>query len=194
MGQAVKPEPIIDKVRRYMWRRKPKGPTARRRAAKRRQRKAGEIERMQAARARDVYCRFPVCGCRTGARPGVVSAAEVSHQKHRGMGGNPSGDRTVPALLVLICNWRHKLAKFSIDRGGIRWEPLTPAGADGPIRWLIDAEAMQGAALSEIGILLAIRPDDGGWVELARETAPHEYAPMTEAQTAILEWLAEMTA
>lgn len=189
-----KPETIYAKARRHLERRK-KGPTARRRAAKRRTGKAGEVANMRQARIRDAYCRFPVCGCvLSQSLPHRLIGeliAEVSHQVHRGMGGDPRGERTTPPLLLLLCNWRHKLSKFSIDRHGIRWEALTEQGADGPIRWLIDAEKASALSLERegVGLFRTLSP----WIVLAEETAPHAFKPFTEAQSAILAWLAEMS-
>ncbi len=180
-----------------------KGPTAKRRAAKRRKIDAGELGAMQDARGRDEYCRFPLCGCRaTGMIPRSFGGfdSEVSHAKHRGMGGNPEGDRTVPALLLLVCNWRHKLSKFSIDQKTIRWVPLTADGANGPIRWLIDVEVFLAHRLpipvhiaAVVKTFSPIESDPFPFVEVARETAPHEYEPFTDAQKTVLDYLSKMT-
>lgn len=148
---------------------------------------------MQEARRRDVKCRFPECTCHPwlhSARPLPDRIYEVSHQVHRGMGGDPTGERSDPALLLLVCRWRHRLSKFSIDRGTLKWKGLTDAGANGPIRWLIKALDLP------VTLLPGPDPDLGlvvdGWFELARETAPHEYEPFSEAQAAMLQWLATM--
>lgn len=175
--------------------RRPKGPTARRRAAKRRKLDAVELANMKQARFRDEVCRFPVCGClrRQSSDPASPFRFEVSHQQHRGMGGDPGGERSHPSLLVLLCNWRHKLSKFSIDRHGIRWEALTDQGADGPIRWLIDLHFVY-FSVEPVLPYDGMEPDESGdWLILAEETALHAYKPFTPAQSAILSWLAEMT-
>ena len=104
-----------------------------------RKHKALEDGIMREARVRDKVCRFPLCGCRKlGLR------LEVSHQQHRGMGGNPAGDRTDTAILVLLCSARHKENIVSIDNKGLRWTALTRDGADGPIAWDVDMRAFGG--------------------------------------------------
>lgn len=180
----------FQKVKRHTERRG-KGPTAKRRAAKRRKLDAVELAHMREARDRDRYCRFPVCGCQQQWQAGPYQA-EVSHATHRGMAGDPTGERSHPSRLLLLCNWRHKLSKFSIDRKGIRWVPLTDAGANGPIQWELAGAHLPMPIFLERYPGLELRPDVGEWFVLATETAPHEYAPLTEAQAAILTWLAGM--
>ena len=164
--------------------RRPKGPTAKRRAAKSRRLKAAENKNKAAVRARDGaggleltgLCRFPTCGCHFEGgfgRPGSKAFVEVSHQTHKGMGGDPTGDRSAPALMICVCNWRHKEARFSIDKKTIRWVPLTDAGANGPVAW-------------EMFL------DVSGWFELARESAVQVIESFTPAGVAILRDLAEM--
>ena len=51
-------------------------------------RKQRETAEMRAVRRRDRKCRFPLCGCATFGLP-----LDCSHQQHRGIGGNPRGDR-----------------------------------------------------------------------------------------------------
>lgn len=157
--------------------------------------KRTELTAMLDARDRDGYCRFPLCGCVRKGRlwAGRDQIAEVSHAKHRGMGGNPEGDRTVPALLLLVCNWRHKLSKLSIDQKTIRWVPLTPDGANGPIRWLVPLREMVSKVFDYDGPVEYDAGDRFSWVELARETAPHEYEPFTDAQKMLLSYLSEMS-
>lgn len=178
---------------------RPKGFEARRRAAKRRKLDAAELKNMQKARVRDAHCRFPLCPCHEMIplphRTLIELTGEISHAEHRGSGGNPKGDRTVPEKLLLLCNWRHKLAKFSVDRKTIRWEPLTAAGANGPIRWLIDLMAFNNYQLRHGGRCWLLPFLDGeviGWTELARETELHSLEPLTDAQAAILSLLAGM--
>ena len=103
------------------------GPTAKRRAAKARLRKLEERAAMQQVRERDVRCRFPLC-----ARQEPL---ETSHQRHRGMGGNPALDRSTTALMVLVCHSHHQGPRYSLDAKTVRWVPMTSAGADGTIRW-----------------------------------------------------------
>jgi hypothetical protein len=126
-------------------------------------------------RLRDRYCRFPLCECRK-----FGLALHVSHSRHKGAGGNPKGDRSLPELMVLIDAARHRENRMSIDRGNVKWEPLTKAGSNGPIYWLVNVPAMKDPHAP------------AKWVEVAREIAPHVYQPFTPKQRAILEELAGM--
>jgi hypothetical protein len=60
-------------------------------------------------RLRDRYCRFPLCECRK-----FGLALHVSHSRHKGAGGNPKGDRSLPELMVLIDAARHRENRMSI--------------------------------------------------------------------------------
>jgi hypothetical protein len=138
-----------------------------------RARKAGRLKRLenkhkQQVRDRDKTCRFPLCGCR--ARGLFL---EVSHKIHKGMGGDPTGERSVPELMVYLCNWRHKEGTFAIDRETLRWLALTSKGAAGPIAW----EMRIGSA----------------WIALAREVSIGVWEPFSRDQKRILDGLAEMT-
>lgn len=148
------------------------------RRIKKLERKHKEDLGMAKARRRDKRCRFPLCGCRTF---GIV--CDVSHVRHRGMGGNPSGDRSASGLLMLLCRTRHKEGKIAIDKGTLEWRPLTKAGSDGPVAWYVDAEAMH----LDPGHF----PD--GWIEVAREIAIGVCEPLTPYQRSVLLMLAEMT-
>jgi hypothetical protein len=164
--------------------RRPKGPTAKRRASKARRLKRDENLHKAEARARDGagglertgLCRFPICGCHFegGAeRPGSKAFVEVSHQRHKGMGGDPTGERSLPAGLICVCNWRHKESTYSIDKGTVRWVALTSAGANGPVAWEVEI-------------------DSGRWLEVARESAVQVLEPITLAGQYVLKMLAEM--
>jgi len=137
------------RIQRHFERRK-KGVTARLRAAKSRKLKAVERERMQEVRERENHkCRFPhECG-----RP-----IEVSHQTHRGMGGDPTGEATRPEIMVGVCGPIHRTGRYAIDKKNLRWFPVSPEkGANGPIGWEIDVSAFP-------------RDDEHFWVHtLARE-------------------------
>lgn len=178
-----------------MFARHPKGFEARRRASKRRKLDTAERREMNKARARDSYCRFPLCGCAREIplpnRTLVELKGEISHYTHRGMGGDPTGERTQAPKLMLLCNWRHKLGKYSVDKKLLRWEPLTEAGSNGPVKWLIDAE-MARDLYGDMPPSSARYSLDGRWFELAVETALHEYEPLTEAQEALLLLLSMM--
>lgn len=87
-----------------------KGTATKQRRAKSRARRAKETATMNAVRA-ERACQIPACPC---TARGV--APEIAHRRHRGSGGNPAGDRTVPADLFALCRWRHKGSKVSLDR------------------------------------------------------------------------------
>ena len=137
-----------------------------------------EEDAMRRARARDQRCRFPLCGC---GRIGIV--LDVSHKQHRGMGGNPAGDRTEPEKLILVCRSRHRQNRVSIDRGTLRWTALTARGSDGPITWDLDLRAIRS------DLSAANHPI---WIELARERNRGEWEPFTIEQAAVLKALRGM--
>jgi hypothetical protein len=127
-----------------------------------------------AVRRRDRLCRFPLCGCRKlGLR------REVSHDAHKGMGGNPAGDRSDRRTMVLLCVHRHQHGAVSRHKGTLRAAYLTAKGYEGPVAWWVD--------LSEVG-------QPPAWLEVARESAPGQLEPLTETQATILETLAKMFA
>lgn len=104
-------------------------------------------------RRRDGFCRFPLCGCRRLHIP-----TEVAHLRHKGMGGNPKGDRSTREQMILLCRVRHQDSTCSLHRGTLRIVPLDPArGTDGPVRFEVFMPPMF----------------DGGdeWRELATEAA-----------------------
>lgn len=160
------------------------------RVLKREKRDAKEKSRKDDVRKRDKYCRFPLCGCKRFG----LALREVSHSKHKGMGGNPKGDRSEADLMVLVCAARHKENIFSIDRKTIRWRPLTSKGADGPIAWDIKvAELRRLNPDSAALMLMAVRElHRAEWLELVRETAIHIYEPLTPFQRSTLERLKGM--
>lgn len=85
--------------------------------------KATEREIMNQARARDGGCRYP--GCRYLSVP-----IEVEHERHRGMGGNPNGDRTTQQTVISLCRNHHRQYDdklFDISTGA--------HGFDGPARF-----------------------------------------------------------
>lgn len=134
-----------------------------------------EQRQMRAVRQEDRFCRFPWCGCRK-----FKLALHVAHTQHRGMGGNPKGDRSDPKLMILLCSARHRENLISLDGKTARIEPLTPDGMRGPVRWLVDMRAFH----NEVG--------PAKWVEVAREKARHTLEPPSVAQQEILNSLAEM--
>lgn len=110
----------------------------------------------------------------------------VSHDKHKGMGGNPAGDRSAPELMLLLCKWRHQDAPISRDRETLLTKYLSDEKNDGPIQWLIDTDELGRLAPS----LRRLLPTFGGFVELATEIEPFVYEPLAEWQAAALELLA----
>lgn len=131
-------------------------------------------------RRRDRFCRFPLCGCR---RLGLALDArpEVSHQQHKGMGGNPTGDRSVAEEMILMCFHRHQDGIISRHKGTLRARYLTPNKANGPIAWDIDVSMGEWPP--------SVRPK---WREVARETAVQQWEPFTPKQLEQLEYLALM--
>lgn len=181
-------------TRRSWEKRKPKGPTAKARAKKATAAKRREYKNKDIVRDQDVYCRFPLCRCRER-----LVMQHVSHQKHKGMGGNPTGDRSVPSLMLMLCAWRHREAPISVDQGTLRWRALTKAGARGPVAWEIKHEELVDRGLVvEPGERTAPLPVVDGWVEIAAGVdlgAPSDplHAYKTEPwQREILDQLAEM--
>jgi hypothetical protein len=156
----------------------PKGSAKVERLIRRLALKATEDKSKAEVRRRDKRCRFAQCGCRRfGLR------LEVSHAVHKGSGGNPKGERSAPELMVYVCSARHRENRMAIDRGTVRWRPLTAEGANGPIAWEIDVEAMQ-----PFGSVFVPQ----GWIEVAQETAVGVLAPLTAWQRKTLNTLAGM--
>lgn len=83
---------------------------------------------MDDCKRRDRYrCRFPGCTYHDL----VVHAC---HLEHRGMGGNPTGDRTIRQKLITLCAYHHG----ELDRGRLMVTPLTEKGTDGLVGWAYD--------------------------------------------------------
>ena len=134
---------------------------------------------MRAVRLRDKFCRFPLCGCRR-----FNLTAHVAHQIHRGMGGNPALDRTVPDKMMLLCSARHKENVISLDRGTLRVRPLTNDKLSGPCAFDVDIVAMG---------YMPIKTGRPRWLEVGRETALHVFEPSTPEQAVVLTALQQMT-
>jgi len=79
-----------------------------------------EQQVMREAKARD-HDRCRACG-----RPGT----DPAHLRHRGMGGNPAGDRTTRQGVIALCRACHR--KFDAHR--LEIVCLTDDGADGPVK------------------------------------------------------------
>lgn len=134
-------------------------------------------------RRRDKGCRWPLCGCRK-----LRLALEVSHNEHKGAGGNPDGSRSQAPLMLQMCRERHRTNPFSIHNKTIDWEPLdTKLGANGPIRFLVDVNLLNYHL--EGG---RPRPVRAKLVPVAEEVAVGVLGPMNDAQRATLTILARM--
>lgn len=128
-------------------------------------------------RRRDKVCRFPLCGCRK-----LRMRLEVSHVTHKGMGGNPLGDRSLPSIMVLLCVHRHQDGAVSRHKGTLKAQYLTASKFNGPVAWLIDTNAA--------GVT---HRRGQHWKEVARESAPGVLEPLTPWQLGVLTMLATMT-
>lgn len=148
------------------------------RAKKARKLKTSERNNKAEVRGRDTYCRFPKCSCKSkGTR------LHVSHLVHKGAGGNPKGDRSTAAGMILLCAARHRESPIAIDKGTLKCVPLSgPPGTYGPVAWLIDLHVLPATYRSG--------PDR--WIELARETSRHAFEPFTPRQLEILQHLATL--
>jgi len=124
---------------------------------------------------------MPLCGCWR-----YKLAHHVSHQEHKGMGGNPAGDRSTPDKMLLLCAARHRENRVSIDNKTLRWSIIGRDAAGHPlIAWEVDLRALKHG----LSTLATHRPQ---WFEVARETALHRYDAFTPEQRAVLQQLAEM--
>jgi hypothetical protein len=81
-----------------------------------------EQKAMREAKQRDSQtCRRPRCQHKK-------LPVDACHMRHRGMGGNPKGDRTTRATVISLCRIDHGL----YDAGDLWIEPLTAQDFDGP--------------------------------------------------------------
>lgn len=136
-----------------------------RKAKARRELRAKETNAKNAVRRRDRWhCRFPLCQCHElGVTP--IAALEVSHEVHKGMGGDKTGERSRTAGMVLLCKHRHQDGVISRHRGSLRAVALTENGYDGPVAWEIRVEELNAIGRGQIRLV-------GEWVEVARESTP----------------------
>lgn len=145
-------------------------------------RRTHEDTNKKAARRRDRGCRFPLCGCKKLKLP---LRLEVAHSKHKGMGGNPAGDRSVTELMVQLCDHRHQHGIVSLHKGTLRADYLTAAGFNGAVSWLVDVETLGPGAFACVDAEMR-------WVEVARESRPGVLEALTGTQQRLLKLLAEM--
>lgn len=149
--------------------------------------KKKEDENKGTVRRRDKKCRFPRCGCKK-----FNIALHVSHKEHKGMGGDPTGERSASELMLYICAARHREHRFSIDKGTLRWHERDGGqGANGAIWWEMDVDRIPDAW--EYPGLDAVRTAPDGWFMLAMERTPGVFEPFTPLQDYLLKKLAEMT-
>jgi hypothetical protein len=144
-------------------------------------------ERLEKAkvRLRDKVCRFPVCGCQNPRTSAMKALPTCSHDVHKGLGGDPTGKRSVAAVILLLCKWRHQDAPVSRHAGTMKTEYLTPSQNDGPLAFLVDLSALRPSSDPR-------QLPKGMWFEVARESAPGELEALTVEQHGILGQLAEM--
>lgn len=138
------------------------------------------------ARKRDQHrCRFPYCGCRT-LKLALEARPEVSHDHHKGMGGNPAGDRSLARLLITLCLHRHQDSAISRHKGTLRTRYLSGEKNDGPVAWEVERETL----LRLFPGLAARIPARVRWLEVARECAVQQTLPCLPWQVEVLEALA----
>lgn len=97
------------------------------RESRKAERKAAEDAVIAEAKALDGFrCRWPeVHKCRGG-----LEGAHVF--QHRGMGGNPEGDRTTVETILTVCAWVHRRGPETIDGKDLKVEAETNQGTRGP--------------------------------------------------------------
>lgn len=177
----------MDAVNRKPFFKPPRQSEKIRRRQKRVTREAGEKQNKDVVRSRDNRlrrgCSMPLCGCKK-----FRLAKHVAHLAHKGMGGNPKEDRSLPELMIQVCVARHREHKIAIDKGTLQCRPLTDAGTDGPVAWWVSIEDLMNPNVD----FDAFGADSDGWIELARETMPGHFEVFTDQQREILEFLADM--
>lgn len=156
------------------------------RRQKRASEKTAEDKNKGEVRRRDKKCRFPICGCRK-----LKILPHVAHSQHKGIGGNPAGDRSAPERMIYVCACRHRENVVSLDRGTLRWRELEKGrGAAGPVAWDIALDAIPDRLRTRrIG---ATPPWMKGWRELWRETSNGKGIPTDGNALEILKWLSSM--
>ncbi len=153
-------------------------------------RRTDERKNKALAKARDGRrCRWPLCGCRKKRL-----RIDSSHDRHKGIGGDKTGERSKPAELITFCVQRHQTGAISRHAGTLRTRYLTNKRNDGPVAFEVRLEEL--ADLFRPGApIVDMLHDHGsadGWVELAREDKPGQLLPVLVWQKVALEKLAEM--
>jgi hypothetical protein len=150
----------------------------------RRGRLKGERDNKALVRRRDrMHCRWPLCGC---GKLGL--ALEVSHDTHKGIGGDPTGKRSQTELMILFCRRRHREAIFSRHAGNLRTRYLTEFRNNGPVAF--EAKRVD---LVKHGLLDECFDNSQEWIELARERSIQDLEPVVAWARVILRSMAEMT-
>ena len=156
--------------------------TARLKATKKKKAAAGRTvvdAKLEVRKRESNRCRFPMCGC---LKLGIN--LEVSHDRHVGMGGGKP-ERSKTSGLMLLCAHRHQWGKVSIHKGTLKTVPLTDAGNDGPVRWLVDNRELP-SNLQRMHVR---------WVEVAEESAGQKAIFLADHwQEGVLRYLATMEA
>lgn len=134
------------------------------------ERLAHENKEKAKVRRRDRGCRFPLCGCKK-----LKLALQVSHDVHKGMGGDKTGERSQEHGMVQLCMHRHQFGAVSRHRGTLRAVFLTSHGYNGPVAWEVLHEQFSN-----------------DWFRVATEYAPGQCLPFESTQLIVLEMLAEM--
>lgn len=137
-------------------------------------------------------CRFPLCGCGSWLKDPMKGILTISHDKHKGMGGDPTGERSLPPGLIALCKWRHQDGNISRHAGNIRAIALTVERNDGPVAWEIQVEALVYYGIEVPPAAKRAANAATGWLEVARESEVQQLEPPTIWQRMILEQLAEM--
>lgn len=109
--------------------RQPKGSALLAARQRRHERVAAEQAIMrEAVRLDGKKCRNPRCQTRSKRIP-----VDPCHLRHRGMGGNPTGDRTTIETVIALCRVCHGLYDSTV----LDIEPLTPRGLRGACAWYL---------------------------------------------------------
>jgi len=154
------------------------------RGLKRRNLANAETQQKLIVRQRDRFCRMPLCGCKKYAL-----ALHVAHTHHKGIGGDPTGDRSQSDRMILLCSARHRENRVSLDRKTLRIVPLRKDGYAGPCAWYVSAGAVPTCAVLGPGLRLS---EDKDFYLVAIEKARHSFEPFSYAQRQILGALAGM--
>lgn len=169
---------------RASFRKPEKGTATGERRRRRNRLSKAERANKQIARDRDGnQCRFPLCGCKRSMQHiGMKAILTVSHDVHKGMGGDPTGVRSRPEFLISLCKWRHQDGFVSRHRQTMKTRYLTPDNCNGPVAFMVDLWAVYPGQFTNAG----------QWFEVAAEIEPGVIGALEPRQIAVLDDLAEM--